>query len=368
MARVNAKRKAVAHRRHHHKPAARKPQTSIVIAKSPIQPWVLAPDEITILKNAICKGATDEEMKFCLTVARRYRLDPFQQQIWFIKRWDSAAIRSDGKSGSYIWTPQVALNGLLHLAARDHKDYGTYGEPSYGPMIEVEYRKNGEGAARKLKVPEWARIEARKKGCTEPTVAKLWWEEIYQNIDFSPMVRQMPRLMLAKCAKANATRTAYPSTGGLLIPEETQGREYTQFTPEGRIVYREEPAVNPHLPMASQSVEEYERREAEEIAKLPKEAQDRIAKQRERSRAVEQKIEESKLDHLYYQPLAGTDNFEINGSLKLKKENRELLVPFYMATLDKIIINPTQLGHLIAELERRKVPIRAKDREPGVDG
>jgi hypothetical protein len=43
--------------------------------------------------------------------------------------------------------------------------------------------------------------------------------------------------MLAKCARAQAIRIAYPKTGGLLIPEETHGREFTQFTPEGRIMH-----------------------------------------------------------------------------------------------------------------------------------
>jgi hypothetical protein len=120
---------------------------------------------------------------------------------------------------------------------RDHKDFGSYSEPEYGPMIDVQW-KDRNGRIQKFHAPEWARIKAFKKGIAEPTIAKVWWEEIYPDVDRAPLVRRMPRLMLAKCAKAQATRTSYPATGGLLIQEETYSREFQQITPAGRI-YRE---------------------------------------------------------------------------------------------------------------------------------
>ena len=39
----------------------------------------------------------------------------------------------------------------------------------------------------------------------------------------------MCRSMLGKVAKAHATRTSYPETGGLLIPEETHSRQFTDY-------------------------------------------------------------------------------------------------------------------------------------------
>src|SRR6266404_1656085 len=92
------------------------PSAAIVkIAPAPERPWELNTEQVTILKNSIAKGATDEELKFCLTVARRYKLDPFKQQIWFIRRWDKAADNGKGGVGAYIWTPQVGLYGMAHI-------------------------------------------------------------------------------------------------------------------------------------------------------------------------------------------------------------------------------------------------------------
>lgn len=184
------------------------------------------------------------ELQFCLTVARRYELDPFQKQIWFVRRWDSEALQTNGKKGGYIWTPQVSIDGLCVQAATYHVDYGSFSEPEYGPMMEIKWQWNGEGPFKTLLVPEWCRMESWKKGASHCTVAKLWWEEIYPSVDYAPLVRRLRRHMLAKCVKANLVRTDYPKkTGGLLIPEECQNPEFTDFTPGGRLVSRTQPTL-----------------------------------------------------------------------------------------------------------------------------
>lgn len=224
------KRAIVKHARRKRRPASK---AIIKVPPAPERPWLINQEEAVLLTNAVCKGATPKELEYCLTVARRYRLDPFRKQIWFVPRWDSQATATDGKVGAKVWVPVVSIDGLLHLAARDHKDFGSYSEPEYGPLIERQWTYKGKSG--RINAPEWARISTTKKGSLEPTWAKVWWEEIYPNIDDAPLVRRMPRLMLGKCAKAQVTRTAYPATGGLYIQEELHGREFSQFTPEGRI-------------------------------------------------------------------------------------------------------------------------------------
>jgi hypothetical protein len=226
--------------------ASRRPSTAIVVRSPGPKPWLIQPEELTILKNAVCKGATDAELQFCLAVARRRKLDPFKGQIWFVPRRDRGADDGEGGAGAKVWIPVVSIGGLCHVGARDHKDYGSFSEPEYGPMITVEWRWKGNGPPKKLQVPEWARIEAWKKGATQPTVGKVWWTEIYPNIDYAPMVRQMPKRMLAKCAQAQAIRLAYPETGGLYIQEEIQEVGPPQFTPGGRaIISTQEPSPEP---------------------------------------------------------------------------------------------------------------------------
>ena len=228
-------------------PHRRGNKTALMRIKAPPeQSWALTLDEVALVRNHIAKGSTDEELKFCLAVARRRKLDPFKGQIWFVKRRDNTA------QGGYRWIPITGIDGLLHLAARDHRDFGTVGKPTFGPMHTVTFQKNGEDRPQSLTCPEWAEVRVFKKGIAQPTEAIVYWDEIYPNIDYAPLVRQMPRLMLGKCAVAQAIRRTYPDTGGLYIPEEMQGPP--EFTPGGRIYSVEEPKTavpegdqNPHL-------------------------------------------------------------------------------------------------------------------------
>lgn len=191
-------------------------------------------EAVTILKNSVAKGATDEELKYCLTVARRYKLDPFKQQIWFIRRWDRNADDGKGGQGAYIWVPQVGIYGLLHIAARDHKDYDGLSEPEYGPMITIKIENHD------IKGPEYARVKVWKKGSDHPTVGEAFFEEYcpkkWENTIFW---RTMGRRMISKCAKAQGVREACPDLGGLYIPEEMARMEeqFAQdYTPGGRLI------------------------------------------------------------------------------------------------------------------------------------
>jgi hypothetical protein len=216
------KRKPKVHRKHTHTPVT---QAIVTVQPPPEKPWLLTQDEVTIVKNSIAKGATDEELHFLLTVARRYKLDPFKQQIWFVKRWDKHADNGKGGEGAFVWVPQVGINGLLFIASRDHKgDFGSVSLPEFGPGNP----------------PEWARVKVWKKGEAEPTEAEAWWSE-YAPADMSkaPFWRKMPKRMIAKCAIALAIRQAYPDLGGLYIPEECE-RITEETTPEGRRIITQE--------------------------------------------------------------------------------------------------------------------------------
>lgn len=213
-------------KRHRPKPRNAPVQSTAIIRVpvAPEKPWQLDQKEITIVKNSIAKGASDVELEFCLTVARRYKLDPFRQQIWFVKRWDSNADNGTGGKGANVWTPQVGINGLLFAAARDHRDeFGAISKPQFGPIEKGH--------------PEWASVKITKKNGSV-TEAEAWWEE-YAPADLSkaPFWRKMPRRMIGKCATALAIREAYPDLGGLYIPEECErmNQEFAQdVTPEGR--------------------------------------------------------------------------------------------------------------------------------------
>lgn len=239
------------------------PTAAIQVAAPPERPWLLNQEEITIVKNSIAKGASDEELKFCLTVARRYRLDPFKQQIWFVKRWDKNADNGKGGTGAHVWTPQVGINGLLFAAARDHKqEFGSVSLPEYGPLVALE-------GYPKLKGPEWARVKVWKRGATEPTEAQAWWDE-YAPADLSvaPFWRKMPRRMIGKCATALAIRQTYPDLGGLYIPEECE-RMNEDFTPAGRQIIEQGGSARAAQAVAARKIEAHTQGKTIDVAPEP---------------------------------------------------------------------------------------------------
>jgi hypothetical protein len=238
-----------------------KPQT-VALAVGPVseKPWLLTSDEVTLIKNNVAKGASDEELKFLLTVARRYRLDPFKQQIWFVRRWDRSADNGQGGKGAHVWTPQVGINGLLFAAGRDHKqDLGSVSVPEYGPMLKVGT----------VLAPEWARVKVYKKGESIPTEAEAWWTE-YAPAELyrAPFWKRMPRRMLAKCATALAIRQAYPDLGGLYIPEEMD-RMAEDVTPSGRQIVQDGGSVAAAEQVAQRKIEAHKEGKVIDVAPEP---------------------------------------------------------------------------------------------------
>lgn len=318
------------------KRAASPKQALMHIAAPPKQPWALTVDEVGLVKNHIAKGATDEELKFCLAVARRFKLDPFRQQIWFVQRNDKSA------QGGKRWIPVTGINGLLHIAARDHKDFGSNDEPEFGPMKEVKwayYDKKGI-----IQAPEWAKVTLWKKGHEHPIVATVYWDEIYPDIGAAPLVKQMPRLMLGKCALAQALRRAYPATDGLYIKEEFQGPP--EFTPGGRVYTVEQPQI-------SDAERNYEAREDEALSKLN-------PAQRE---IVEKKIAESAAKGpqvIYSKWFSESETFRLTGPREMLLAHKEgVIKPYWNKDEKQFILNTEQFASLGFELEKSGIALKA---------
>lgn len=337
------------------------PRGAIVVRAPGPKPWLLKPEEIVILKNAVCKGATDKELEFCLAVARRYQLDPFRKQIWFVPRRDRQAEQTDGQQGGKVWVPVVSIDGLCHIAGRDHKDYGSFSEAEYGPMITISYSRNGKGATTKMQVPEWARIEAFKKGDTRATVGKVWWEEIYPNVDYSPLVRQMPRLMLAKCAKAQAIRLAYPATGGLYIEEEMQEQAAPQFTESGRSIVQQVPA-------AEQRYLDREKEQLDMLTPAQREVVDRRMAAEQAKVTAPPIIDIQPKDPPLFYIQFGHDLYWIDGPVVKLLKAKPIIGKFWNTEKRKHLVNGEQLEGLKYELPAAGFgDLKQMRREPGED-
>lgn len=180
-----------------------------------------APAQIQLIKDTICKGATDDELNLFIQVCNRTQLDPFSRQIY--------AMKTNGKMSF-----QVSIDGFRLTAQRSGayegqtapqwcgsdgvwKDVWLAGGPPMAAKIGV-YRSN-------FREPVWA-------------VARL---DSYRQ-ESSHTWKKMPDVMLAKCAEALALRKAFPAELSGLYTQD----EMDQSESEPREIRPTETPIHPH--------------------------------------------------------------------------------------------------------------------------
>lgn len=150
-------------------------------------------EQIAIIKESICKGATDSELQFFLQVCKRTGLDPFSRQIYSIPRGGQRTI-------------QVGIDGLCLIADRTGK---------YMPGKESVFGYTSTGAI--YSCTAYIKKQARD-GSWHEVSAIAFWDEYNAG---QGLWKKMPRRMLEKCALALCLRKAFPSDlSGLYTHEE----------------------------------------------------------------------------------------------------------------------------------------------------
>ena len=159
-----------------------------------------------IIRDTYANGATEAELAPLLEIAAQRRLNPFMRQVWFVKRWDNA-------KKCYVWSIQVAIDGLRAIAERTGK---------YAGQSEAQYcYQDSDDPDSVLK---WCKVRVYREGWREPVTGWAFYNEFVQKTNEGKITafwQRMPHIMLAKCAEALALRKAFPEDmAGLYIPEE----------------------------------------------------------------------------------------------------------------------------------------------------
>ena len=196
------------------------------------------PEQIELLKNTICKGATNDEFAMFMGVCKRTGLDPFARQIYAVKRPNKKAGRDD-------MTIQVSIDGFRLIADRTGKYAGQVG-PQWcgddGVWVDVWTNSDKPPTASRVGVlrsdfqqPVWgvARFDAYAQRTYEGNLVSMW--------------SKMGDNMIAKCAEAQALRKAFPQDlSGLYTSDEME---------QASVADTEQSAVPPRVEVARKALE-----------------------------------------------------------------------------------------------------------------
>ncbi|UQN05499.1 phage recombination protein Bet [Deinococcus sp. QL22] len=174
-------------------------------------------DQLDLIKTQIAPGASDGELALFVEQCKRTGLDPFSRQIYAVMRESNVKTGNQWSKVTKM-TIQVAIDGFRVIAERHGQYAGRVGPFWCGPdgkWVDVWLDKEPPAAAkvgvlrRGFAEPLWAvaRFEAYASRNREGVLMGLWLK--------------MPDVMIAKCAEAQALRSAFPNDlSGLYTSDE----------------------------------------------------------------------------------------------------------------------------------------------------
>lgn len=175
---------------------------------------------IDVLRNSLYPGAQPDSVYLVLDYCKAAGLDPMQKPVHIVPMWDKASggMRDVIMPGIGLYRTQAARTG----------QFAGMSEPEFGPMVTESL------GGQSITYPEWAKVTVKRvlpSGIIAEFTAVEYWVENYavkggkeKSIAPNAMWTKRPRGQIAKCASAQALRSAFPEIGSQPTAEEMEGK------------------------------------------------------------------------------------------------------------------------------------------------
>lgn len=195
--------------------------------------------QLDLIKRTVAADCNDSEFDLFITVAKRTGLDPFRKQIY-------AVVYSKDDAAKRKMTLITGIDGMRSIAARSGRYRPDEDEPTYTYDETLKGPENPLGLV-KASLRIWI-ADAAREGGWRPVAGVAYWDEfapikddstegfrwvdtgetwpdtgkpkrrkvmneggeLVRTVDAKTQWPKMPRVMLAKCAEAQALRKAFP--------------------------------------------------------------------------------------------------------------------------------------------------------------
>ncbi len=199
--------------------------------------------QLALIKSTVAADCNAQEFDLFVTVARNAGLDPFRKQI-------SALVFNKNKPDKRRMAIVTTIDGLRVIASRSGRYRPDEEEARYEYDADLKSPINPLGLV-KAAVKIWIADTAREGGW-RPVMGVAYWDEFApvsdewgedpetgkrrptgkKTLDTGGNWGKMPRVMLAKCAEAQALRKAFPEDlSALYAPEELDQAHVADLTP-----------------------------------------------------------------------------------------------------------------------------------------
>lgn len=166
--------------------------------------------QVELIKNTVAKDATNDELQMFMYLANQYNLDPFKNEIWFMKYNGKTNIMTSRDGFLKYAQMNEDFEGLMSFVVRE------------GDIFEIdasEYKVSHRfGAKRGSILGAWSRCDRKGK---KPFIAYVEFDEYNKKQN---VWNSYPSAMIQKVAEVFVLKRAF-GINGLVTKEEMDGGE-----------------------------------------------------------------------------------------------------------------------------------------------